>query len=289
MNKYFSKSKIVALLFAATLAILVSGIFQIDPIITVPVFGALAFLPNEIGVLALNQTNGIAARQTYDIARKLLFNAMKDDPAFKGSDAAAWDWVNSRKLSQGDIRLETGFSATSTRFQFGLTQNQPNSSNLMYNTENRLTMQDILICSEYKIEVAQPASDTDVAYQPRTYGNQIDFGNAFAQQIDQIFYSNGSYRLTCNGDVIVPYRAMRNHLYRPQTQQTAALGAASPGDQLRGNEDGFITCEPNVLYIGQKGYIPEIVLKTALSAATTYSRIILTLSGCLAQNSTDVS
>jgi hypothetical protein len=237
----------------------------------------------------MNQTNNISARQSYDIARKLLFNAMKDDPAFKGNEAMAWEWVNGRKLSQGEIRLECGFSAVSTRFQFGLTQNQPNTSNVLFATESRLTMQDTMVCSEYKIEVAQTAGDNDVAYQSRTYGNQVDFGAAFANQIDQIFYNNGSYKLTCNGDVIVPYRALKNHLYRPITQQTLALGAASPGDEIRGNQDGMITCEPNILYIGSKGYIPEIVLKTALSAATANSRIILTLSGLIAQNSTNVS
>lgn len=278
-----------AVLFTTLLAMIVTTVYNIPFFITEPVALAAVLVPQNDFVLGLNLTNNTSARQAYDIARKLLFNAMKDDPAFKGNENACWEWVNGRKLSQGDIRLECGFSATSTIFQFGLVQNDANSSNIVFNTEQRLRMQDTLICSEYKIEVGAPASNEDVAWQPRTYGNQIDFGAAFAQQIDQIFFSNGSFAMMCNNDNLIPYRALRGHLYRGQTQQTAALGANSPGDEIRGNQDGYMTMEPNLLLIGAKGYVPTIRLKTALSSATAYSRIILTLSGVLAQNSTSVS
>jgi hypothetical protein len=87
----------------------------------------------------------------------------------------------------------------------------------------------------------------------------------------------------------MPYRGLFNHWYKGQTQQTAALGAASPADQIRGAEDGFITDEPNILLIGSKGYIPQIILPAAIALTSTHVRAVLIFKGILAQNSTSVS
>jgi hypothetical protein len=87
----------------------------------------------------------------------------------------------------------------------------------------------------------------------------------------------------------MPYRGLWNHLYNPQTQQTNPLGAGSPGDQVRGAEDGMVTMEPNILLVGSKGYLPEIVLKSALASAAANLRAVLIFRGVLAQNSTSVS
>jgi hypothetical protein len=238
-------------------------------------------------IFFMNNTNNISARQSYERSRNMFAMAMLDK--FQGNMQKATEWANSLKLSQSEIRLECGFSTTSTTFNFGLTQNQKNTANVQYATEERLTMQDSLCCNEYGVYVAQTAGDQDAAYQMRTYGNQIDFGAAFANQLDQVFFNNGNLAITCNKDIIMPYRSLFNHLYRPQTQQTAALGANSPGDEIRGCESGMITAEPNFVLIGSKGYNIQINLKAALSAATSNSRIIIWFRGVLAQNSTSVS
>lgn len=249
------------------------------------------FLAPGKAVAFMNNTNNISARESFRIAKELLYNAFRNDKAFQGpnGDAACRQWVNARKLSQSEIRLEVELNTTNNAFTFGLTANQQNTTNVIFNTETRLAMQDTLIASEVGIFVAQPSSRTAVNYQLHTYGNTQDFAAADAAALDSTFYSNGKFVLTCNNDVIMPARGLFNHLYRPQTQQTAALGAGSPGDQIRGAEDGFITLEPNILLIGSKQYQPQIVLPGNLASAASFLRCVLIFRGILAQNSTSVS
>lgn len=235
----------------------------------------------------MNSTNNISARNSFDIAKQVLYNSWIS--SFDFNSKACWDWVNARKLSQHEIRLEVGLNTTNNRFVFGVTPNQANTSNTIFNTENRLMLQDSLIASEYGIFVAQPSSNTDTTYILNTYGNTQVFAAADAAALDSTFYSNGYFNVKVNNDVVIPYRGLFNHLYRPQTQQTAPIGAGSPKDQLRGAEDGFVTQEPNLLLIGSKNYVPEIVLPSALASAAAFQRAVLIYRGVLAQNSTVVN
>lgn len=234
----------------------------------------------------MNSTNNYSARMSFDIARQVLFDSWID--SFKNDAAACRRWVNGRKLSQGEIRLEVELNTANNRFAFAVTANQNNTSNFIFPTEQRLKLQDSLIVSEYGIFVAQPTSRTDVNFVLNTYGNTQVFG-ADAAGIDATFYCNGSFSTKVNNDVVIPYRGMFNHLYRPQTQQTAPLGPGAPKDQLRGAEDGFVTQEPNVLLIGSKDYVPEIILPGALPSAAAFMRAVLVYRGVLAQNSTVIN
>lgn len=235
----------------------------------------------------MNNTNNYSARMSFDVAKEVLFKAWID--SFNGDAAACMNWVNSRKLSQHEIRLEVGLNTNNNRFAFGVTPNQASSSNLIFNTENRLQLQDSLIVAEYGIFVAQPSSTTDTGYDLHTYGNTQVFSATDAAALDSTFYSNGFFSTKVNNDVVIPYRGLFNHLYRPQTQETAPIGAGSPKDQIRGAEDGFVTQEPNLLLIGSKNYVPEIVLPSALATAAPFLRTILIYRGVLAQNSTVVN
>jgi hypothetical protein len=240
----------------------------------------------------MNNTNNISARESFRIAKDLLYNAFRNDKAFSGpnGDGECRNWVNSRKLSQSEIRLEVELNATNNSYVFGLTANQQNSSNVIFNTENRLTMQDSLICNEYGFFVGNPSSQSDVTWELKTYGDTQTFGaGTDANLINSTLYSHGYFKMQCNNDVVMPYRGLFNHWYKGQTQQTAALGAASPADQIRGAEDGFITDEPNILLIGSKGYIPQIILPAAIALTATHVRAVLIFKGILAQNSTSVS
>lgn len=237
----------------------------------------------------MNNTNNIAARDTYKKAKDLYFAAWW--PTFqqqKRSQADCWDYVNGLKLSQSEIRLEVVLTTTTNIFTFGVTPQQQNTTNLTFNTENRLQLQDSLVVSEYGIFVGQPSSSTDTTFRLRSYGNTVDFG-ADALGIDTTFFTHGFFVTKCNNDVIMPYRGLFNHRYVPQTQETAALGAGAPNDQMRGAEDGFITQEPNLLLIGSKNYQPQIQLPTALASATANLRAVLIYRGILAQNSTVVN
>lgn len=250
-------------------------------------FFALSLVPAIDGVLGLNSTNNFTARDGYAHAKRMFVQAFLDN--FKGDEIACMRWVESLKLSQSEVRLEVGLNTTSNSFSFGVTPNQANSSNIIFNTENRLQMQDSLCVYEYGIFVAQPSGQTDTAYKLCTYGNTQVFAAADAAALDSTFYANGSFRVTCNNDVLIPYRGLFNHYYAPQTQQTAPVGAGSPKDQQRGAEDGFITAEPNLVLIGSKSTIPQIVLPSALASASANLRCILIFRGVLAQNSTVVS
>lgn len=235
----------------------------------------------------MNNTNNASARLSYDIARNILFNSWID--SFKGDRARCQQWVDGRKLSQGEIRLEVELNTANNIFTFGVTPNQANSTNLVFNTENRLQLQDSLIVSEYGLFVSQPASRTDTAYTLQTYGNTQVFAAADAAALDSTFYSNGSFTLKVNNDVVIPYRGLFNHWYIPQTQQTDTLGAASPKSMIRGAEDGNVTQEPNILLIGSKNYVPQIVLPSNLASAAAFLRCHLIFRGILAQNSTVIN
>jgi len=235
----------------------------------------------------MNSTNNQSARMSFDVAKRLLFDAWIG--TFNNNAAECQRWVNNRKLSQHEIRLEVGLNTINNRFVFGVTPNQFNSSNITFPTENRLMLQDSLIVSEYGLFVAQTTGSTDTAFTLETYGNPNIFAAADAAALNSTFYSNGYFTTKVNNDVVIPYRGLFNHWYKPQTQQTAPLGPGSPQDQLRGAEDGFITQEPNLLLIGSKNYIPEIVLPSSLASASSNIRAILIYKGVLAQNSTVVN
>ncbi len=278
-------------LFAALLAV-----------VSVPVFGTevatfigagtviTGFIFNPGHVLGLNNSNNISARASFDKAKEIFYNAMRNKfPEGFAGDKECRAWVNNLKLSVNDIRLEVELATNNTSFVFGLTDNQQNSTGVIFNSEKRLTMQDTLLVNEYGFMVGKPSSRTATNWKERTYGNPVDFTAGAALSIDTQLYGKGFFRVTVNNDVIVPNRAMINHLYRPQTQQTAALGAASPDDQLRGAEDGRISSEPNMLLVGSKGYKLEVAIPAALTTVDEFSRLIFFGTGVLAQNSTIVS
>lgn len=241
----------------------------------------------------MNSTNNIAARAAYEQAKKTFYVAFRDKfPMGPQGDAECMAYVNSLKLSQSEIRLEVGLTTNGTTFNFGVTQQQANTGNVLFNTENRLNLQDSLCVSEYGFFVAKPSSATDTTYRLRTYGNATEFSTAnVSAAIDGTLYGNGYFRLTCNNDVLIPYRGLFNHRYVPQTQNGVGVTAQTvfPQDQLRGAEDGFVTCEPNLVLIGSKNYVPQIVLPAALAAVETNQRAVMIFRGILAQNSTVIN
>ncbi len=225
---------------------------------------------------------------SFDEARKTFYQAWIK--SFNMDNDACWAYVNGLKLSQNETRHEVGMNTTSTTFQFAVTNNDQTRDGIIYKTERRLRQQDTLLVNEYGIFVAQTdGTQTDNTFELKTYGNTTTFAVADANALNSAFYSNGSFGITVNNDIVMPYRGLFNHLYKPQTQQTAALGANSPADQIRGAEDGFITAEPNVFLIGSKGYQPIITLTKALASAAAGIRAILITRGILAQNATVIN
>lgn len=234
----------------------------------------------------MNNTNNISARASFDQARRMFKMAFQDK--FSSVQECS-DFVDQLKLTQGEVRLEVQLIAGTNQFVFGVTPNQVNTNNVVFNTERRLPLQDSICVNEYAFYVGAPASVVDTLWQPRTYGNQIDFpGAGVALSLNTTLYGHGNFRLTVNNDVIIPYRGLINNYYSPQTQETAALGAASPNDQFRGAEDSCITAEPNFVLIGSKNNEPTVIVPAPLTVGA-FTRLVLSLKGIYAQNSTVVS
>lgn len=283
-----------SLLFAIVLTLLLAPLF--GEVVALGI-GSLMFVVSFFtfkpsASLGLNTTNNFTAREAYTTAKKMFWKAFRDKfPMGAGGDSDCANFVESLKLSQSEIRLEVKLDALRNTFVFGVTPNQANTNNIQFNTERRLQLQDSLCVNEYGVFVGNPAADDDTAWKLRTYGNIVDFTAATtALSLDSTFYSHGHLQVNANNDVVIPYRGLFNHLTKNQTQQTAALGAASPNDQIRGAEDGFITAEPNLVLIGSKNYVPQIILPASLTIdAADHPRAVIIFRGVLAQNSTVVS
>lgn len=280
----------VMVMFSVFMALIVGSIFH--PVVGVLFGGGLiaygSITPGQAaGALGLNNTNNMTARDSFMRAKEIFVASFANK--FKGDMAACRQYVDSLKLSQSEIRLEVNLSTNNNSFIFGVLNNQANSNNVQFATEKRLNQSDTLCVNEYGIYVGQASGNNDAAYLLNTYGNTQVFAAADAAALDSTFYSNGGFQIVCNNDIVAPYRGLFNHWYKPQTQQTAALGAGSPKDQIRGSEDGMITMEPNILLIGSKNYQPQIVLAAAMGSAAANLRCVLVMRGILAQNSTVVS
>jgi len=175
MKKFVSLLSVF--LFLSAMALVVSQLFGIDPLLTVPAFNTLAFVQLPSGALGLNSTNNISARDSFERARMMFAKAMLDK--FNGNLQQAIRWANSLKLSQGDIRSEVQLTAAATNFTFGLTTVQFSSGATgKFNTEVPLNQQDSLCVTEYAILVRKPASATSTIDQPLTYGNAQTFSTA---------------------------------------------------------------------------------------------------------------
>lgn len=236
----------------------------------------------------MNYTNNGTARMSFNNARQAIYDAWIE--SFGGNSKQCWAYVNSLKLAQNEVRLEVKLTANNTNYVFGTIANQASSSNQQFPTEQRLLQQDTLIASEYGVYVGLPSSDADTTFELQTFANPAIFTPADAALINGILYSNSKLKVTVNNDVVVPGRGIFANLYKPQTQQTAAVGAGSPETQIRGAEDGMVTIEPNIYLIGSKNSVPEIILPNSLTGlTTTFARLIIIFRGLLAQNSTVVS
>ena len=217
----------------------------------------------------------VDARMVYKNAHELL---NKSFPGLQGRDIA-----EVCKLTQNTYRFEQPLVAGATMYQFPVLVNQQ----VFSNTETRLNQQDSAVIYSLGVFAGQPASATDSAWVPSSYNAPFIFGaNAAA------LYSlwNGSnLTITVNNDVLVPNWDIFKHYNAPETQATAAPGAGSPEDQLRGGWDGFYPVEPNIIFVGSKNNVVTINLSQGVAAVNTYSRIVVIARAITAQNSTVVS
>jgi len=221
--------------------------------------------------------NGIEARMGYQNSIKAIAKA------FNVAEDRVLEIV---KLTQGSLRFEQPLVAGQTLYTFPVLDNQTIFSPL----EDRLVLQDSFVINSVFVGTGAPASLADNTFLPDTYANTQKYGaNGPALQA---WWNSTNLRITVNNDIVTPKWDIYRHYNAAETQQTAALGAASPMDQERGAFDGWYPMEPNVVMQGQKNTVLQIVFKqgsAGLATVQAFSRGIIMVRGYLAQNSTVVS
>lgn len=188
-------------------------------------------------------------------------------------------------LTMSTLRLEQPIVAGQTLYTFPVLtfDNQTNPS---FNTEIRLKQQDTFIVSHMIYYLLLPTSATDTAVIPLTYESPFLTG---VNAIPMRSLWSGDIRITIGNYVYVYNWDLLRHYYAPQTQQTAALGAASPTDQKRLVEDGFCPVEPTVALMGTEDNLIQVNLDAAPATFNAFARIGIMFRGVNAQNSTPVA
>lgn len=217
--------------------------------------------------------NGIAARMDFEHGKQMF------ERAFPGTDV-----VEQFKLTQSDLRLEQPIQANNNLYTFPVMVNILSQNGSIFNTVVRLNNQDTFLPQYVGIFLANPDSAVDTKFNLFTYVNQIAFPAAPAE-MNRLY--NGQFKMMVNNKQLVNGWMTKRHYYVPQTQQTAAFGAGSPGyDQLDGSQDGFYPMQPYVIISGSSNLQINVTLPVAPSTVDAFSRLVVVFRGLLAQNST---
>lgn len=226
----------------------------------------------------MNNINGATARMVYENAITIIENAgLTPDMT---------------KLTMSDLVLEQQLLTTSTVYSFPVLNNQNgNQGNTIFNTEVRMTQQDSFVASQWGFFLAKPSSASDTTFVVQSYPNpQIFTTGASAAQAETIY--NSVARVTVNNDVVFPVWHLSRHRLVPQTQQQPLITGvenAVPYSQIDLSTDGFYPLEPNLLLIGSKNTVIQVVLPGNLSAVESFQRLRCHFRGVLAQNSTSIT
>lgn len=192
--------------------------------------------------------------------------------------------LQNAKLTQSFLRTENQLVVNKTQFKFPVLSNQNNESGTIFNTEQRMVQQDSFVAALWGVFLSNPASNVDAAAKLCAYPNPIVFSAAAAAAAETIY--NSIFTLAVNNDIILPVWDVSRHREVPETQQTAAFGAGSPVDQIDLSSTGFFPIEPNIVFIGSKNSVLNLILPAALATVDSFERISVIFRGVLAQNST---
>jgi hypothetical protein len=209
------------------------------------------------------------------IGTRLAFEKAKE-----GVRAAGFS-LGTAVLSQSYIRSEILISATQTLYQFPILQNDNISPT--YNTMQLLALQDAFYCSEIAILFAAPSSSTDTSFPLVSYPNATQFPAGAADALNNFY--NGRISITINNRQIVPSLDVSRFYDAAVTQQPAVANSV---DQFSGKNSGKYPCEPGIVFVGSKQNVVQLAISAPPAAVTANSRVILYMTGFLAQNVTSV-
>lgn len=192
-------------------------------------------------------------------------------------------------LSQSYLRFEAPLSTTAQTYTFDVLVNE--AINPLYVTRQSLNLQDSFVVSEIGLFLANPATGgvNASAFPLFTYPNQV----AFDATSDDAAYTiyNGYMQLTVNQRTIVTNWDLQRHYCVNQTQQLLAKTSPAQNiDQSNQSNDGFYPVEPNIVLVGSKKNLLQVVLPNSLASVPSSgnARIVMVMRGILAQNSTSV-
>jgi hypothetical protein len=219
------------------------------------------------------------SRQVFDNARRLV-------------DAAGLS-TQQTVLSQSYIRSEVALSTTTTTYHVPILINDnQNGSTSSFPTSALLNLQDAFVISGIFVGFANTADNTTSAFKINTYPSAINcIGQAAATSMFTLY--NGSLQLTVNNRQILTQFPLSNCLYIPQTQGTTTQAGSSPFNEIDQNEQfaaATYPIEPNIVLVGSKNNVCQVVLPAAIGTLPTAGapRLIVIFSGILAQNCTPV-
>ncbi len=198
--------------------------------------------------------------------------------------------VDLSKCTQSDLILEQQAVVNKTQYQFPVLTNNNGPSNSLFNTEIRLNQQDSFIAAAWGFFIAKPSSAIDATFIVQTYPNATVFSTAGVAAAAETLY-NSIATIAVNNDIILPVWSLSRHRLVPQSQQVAAA-ANQNGialSQIDLSSDGFYPVEPNLLFIGSKNTVINVILPAALAAVEAFQRMRIHYRGVLAQNSTIIT
>jgi len=211
------------------------------------------------------------------------------EKAKKGIEAAGFS-LNRAVLSQSYLRSELALSTSKTTYQFPILIND-SSQGTITNTSFLLNLQDCFYISALAVFVAAPSSSTDTTFQLVTYPNASIFTTSGAAAALYSLY-NGNLQMTINNRQVVSGIDIYRFYNVPQMQTTAnadyTTSAINYKDQQNGSDSGLYPIEPGIVLSGSKQNVIQINLPAALAAINTNSRVVLYMTGHLAQNVTSV-
>ena len=209
------------------------------------------------------------------------------DNAVRAMAKAGFD-VSQYKLTQSFLRMEKQVIVGRTNFVFPILVNE--SDPIIFNTEQRLNLQDTFVISDVQWYLANPLSATDANFRPLTYPSPVAFTNAANASVFNVFY-NGKMQISSMNNILVTAWDVERHYFSPETQATAPAASDLPLDQMDGSSYGYYPMEPNICLIGSKNNKIELILPAGVPTLTgaTFARFGLRLRGILAQNSTVVN
>ena len=214
------------------------------------------------------------------ISQRLVFQNGKNAIKRAGLNPAA------AVLSQSYLRFEVPMSLTSTTYTFDTLVNE-NANNFNTATSFKLNLQDAFVTSSIGLFWADTTSLTNANY------NIFSFDDRLAWTENAWGLYNSNLQLTVNQRTILTGWDTTRHYYAPQYQNgsVAVAQQATSVNELNMADDGFYPVEPNVVMVGSKKNILQLVLPQSLQSLPTSGagRIICIFRGLLAQNVTPVN